>query len=277
MTARWFFSVDVEDPRDDLIGGNRYPPRVPLLTERYLDVLRRNGGRGTFFVVGKVARRHPGLIRSLVSEGHEIGLHSDVHVPLHRQDRRSFRDDLLRGLDSLEAAGAGRIRGYRAPCFSLTERTAWAYEVLRELSFGYSSSVLPARNPLNGWPGFGEAPRCVDGIVEIPVSLLPILRVPLGGLYFRVLPKAVIEKAIALRARGGASVLTYHHPYDADPDQPFPHPHFARWSIYGLLMRRGRGAMLRRLELAGKHGFRFERYDAYAAKLKRALSLEVGT
>ena len=269
MTARWYFSVDLEDPRDDLRDGLRYPARVPALTKAYLDLLRRHGSQGTFFVVGKVARRHPDLIRTIVAQGHEIGCHSNTHVALDRLDSRSFREDLLRSLDALYAAGAQRVTGYRAPCFSLTEQTRWAYDELRELGFAYSSSVLPAANPIYGWPAFGQRPRRVEGIVELPVTLFPVVNVPIGGVYFRALPSKFVEMALAAKARKNESVFAYHHPYDTDPDQPFHHPRFARWSPAGLLMRRGRREVLPRLERAAKQGFRFQRYDTGASDWAR--------
>lgn len=274
MSRRWFFSVDVEDPRDSFADGDRFPERVPALTQAYLDLLRRHGGRGTFFFVGTVARRHPDLVRAIAAEGHEIGCHSDAHVPLDRQSRAAFRDDLMRNLEALDAVGVGPIRGYRAPCFSLTERTRWAYEVLAELGFVYSSSVVPARNPLYGWRGFGRAARRIEGVVELPVTLFPFPRVPLGGLYFRVLPRLLVARVLADHARKGEDVFGYHHPYDLDFDQPFPHPDFAHRSPYEILMRRGRREVLPRLELAARYGFRFERYDVAAADQARESAKE---
>jgi polysaccharide deacetylase family protein (PEP-CTERM system associated) len=264
VSGRYLFSLDLEDPRDALAGGERHPARVPPLTEAFLAFLRRHDGRGTFFTVGSVARRHPELLRAIAAAGHEIGCHSDAHLRLHQQDPRGFRDDLRRNLDAIDAAVAVPVRGYRAPCFSLTRNTRWAYEILAELGFTYSSSVLPARNPIGGWPGFGPAPRMIDGIIELPVTLLPWPRVPMGGVYFRALPRALLRRGLSACLRRGQPVLAYHHPYDIDTAQGFAHPDFARWSPPGLLMRMGRAQLLARLEMAAQLGFRFEAYDRYA-------------
>ena len=274
--ARYLFSVDVEDPRLDLPDGDRLPARVPTLVGAYLDFLRRNGGTGTFFFVGEVARRHPGLVARIAAEGHEIGCHSDSHVPLDRLGQARFRDDLRRNLDALRAAGAGEIKGYRAPCFSLTAGTGWAYEVLAGLGFAYSSSVLPARSPLYGNPRFGTGPRLIEGIVELPVTLLPfrILPVPVGGLYFRVLPRPILRRALA-RLRGrGETVAGYHHPYDIDTEQNFTHAGFRRWGAFDLLMRANRGSVLPRLEMAASLGFTFAGYGPYAAGVGERLRSE---
>jgi polysaccharide deacetylase family protein (PEP-CTERM system associated) len=274
--ATYLFSVDVEDPRLDLADGDRLPPRVPALVETYLDFLTRHGGRGSFFFVGEVARRHPELVARIAGEGHEIGCHSDRHVPLDRLGRARFRDDLERNLDALRAAGAGEIKGYRAPCFSLTAGTGWAYEALAELGFAYSSSVLPARSPLYGDPAFGTRPRLIDDVVELPVTLLPfrILPVPVGGLYFRVLPRPVLRRALASLRRRGEAVAGYHHPYDIDTEQSFTHAGFRRWGLFDLLMRSNRDAVLPRLEMAASMGFSFASYGSYARRVGEALRRE---
>jgi polysaccharide deacetylase family protein (PEP-CTERM system associated) len=270
----FLFSVDVEDPRLDLPGGERLPARVPALIDTYLDFLRRHEAKGTFFVVGEVARRHPEVVARIAAQGHEIGCHSDSHVPLERLGEASFRDDLKRNLDALGAAGAGRIEGYRAPCFSLTAGTGWAYERLAELGFTYSSSVLPARNPLYGDPGFGTLPRLIAGVVELPVTLLPfrLLPVPIGGLYFRVMPRPLLRRALAVRRRRGDWVASYHHPYDIDTEQRFTHAGFRRWSPFDLLMRANRKAVLPRLEMVRALGFSFAPYGPFARSAGEALA-----
>lgn len=272
--ALYLFSVDVEDPRLDLPGGDALPPRVPRMIDTFLEFLNRGAATGTFFVVGEVARRHPEVIRRIAAAGHELACHSDSHVPLDRQDKARFRDDLLRNLDSLRAAGAGEIAGYRSPCFSLTAETRWAYEVLAELGFLYSSSVLPARSPLYGWDGFGPSPRLVDGIVELPVTLLPLrlLKLPIGGVYFRVLPRPLLRWALGRRRRRGEPVLSYHHPYDIDTEQSFTHAGFRRWGLHDLLLRANRGAVMPRLEMARRMGFSFVPYGLHATRIRAALA-----
>jgi polysaccharide deacetylase family protein (PEP-CTERM system associated) len=270
----FLFSVDVEDVRLRVPGGERHPARVPELTGRYLDFLRRHGARGTFFVVGDVARAHPELVRRIAGEGHEVGCHSDAHLPLDEQDPARFRDDLCRCLEALRAAGVDDARGYRAPYFSLTRDTRWAYGVLAELGFAYSSSVLPARSPLRGWPGFGRVPRVVDGVVELPMTLLsaPFPPVPNGGgVYFRVLPWTLLRRSLRAHLRAGRPVLGYLHPYDVDTaPAPFAHPGFSRWSPGNRLMHANRRAMLPRLERVARLGFSFQPYAEYARAVRAA-------
>ncbi|HEY0043839.1 MAG TPA: polysaccharide deacetylase family protein [Allosphingosinicella sp.] len=274
---RFLFSLDVEDPRDQIPGGERLPDRVPALVERYLRFLDRHSGQGTFFFVGTVARRHPDLVRRVAAEGHEIACHSEAHVPLERQQPATFRADLLRNLEALDAAGAGSVRGYRAPCFSLTGATAWAYPILSELGFDYSSSVLPARNPLYGWPGFGAGPRLIEGVVELPMTLVSprLAPVPLGGgVYFRALPWAVLRRGFMAK-RAGEPVAGYLHPYDIDLEQErIAFPGFSRRGPFNWLMHFNRASVFPRLEKVARLGFRFAAYRGYADEARRALQGE---
>jgi polysaccharide deacetylase family protein (PEP-CTERM system associated) len=267
MSARFLFSVDLE------LSGLAAPAgeRAEGLTEAYLAFLDRHGAKGTFFVVGDAARACPGLVRRLAAAGHEIACHSDRHVPLDRQGPARFRDDVLRNLDALAAAGAADVRGYRAPCFSLTGRTAWAHEVLASLGFAYSSSVLPARSPLYGWRSFGAAPRLVAGVLELPVTLLPWRLLPLpmaGGVYFRILPAALLRAAFARRRRAGEAVLGYLHPYDIDEaGRRGGFEGVGRGSPAGWLLRARRASVLPRLECLLRSGFAIGRYRDHAEAL----------
>ena len=267
MSARYLFSVDLE------LSGLAAPAgeRAEALTDAYLAFLDRHGAKGTFFVVGDAARACPGLVRRIAAAGHEIACHSDRHVPLDRQGPATFRDDLLRNLDALAAAGAGEVRGYRAPCFSLTRRTAWAHEVLAGLGFVYSSSVLPAASPLYGWRGFGAAPRLVRGVLELPITLLPWRLLPLpmgGGVYFRILPAPLLRAAFARKRRAGETVLGYLHPYDIDEARPGGgFEGLGRASPAEWLLCARRGSVLPRLEILLGAGFAIGGYRDHAEAL----------
>lgn len=266
--------MDLEEARLQLAAGERHSSRVPALTHRYLDFLATHGAVGTFFTVGEVARAHPDLIRRIAAEGHEVACHSDRHVLVRHQKPTEFRDDLSRNLDALHAAGAKEVIGYRAPCFSLTQETEWVYPILAELGFAYSSSVLPARNPISGWAEFGSAPRLMQGVVELPMTLLPhrLLPVPMGGgVYFRVLPFTLLRAALRKRGRGGEPVLGYLHPYDIDTEQGFPHQGFSRRGLYQWLLRANRGAVFDRLDAVRRLGFTFTRYAEHAASVREQL------
>jgi polysaccharide deacetylase family protein (PEP-CTERM system associated) len=248
----FLFSIDLEDVRSMIPDGDRYAERVPANAERILALLERHGARCTFFTVGDVARRYPELLARIVAAGHEIACHGSDHVPLDRLGPQGFRDDLRRALDDLARAGAGAVRGFRAPVMSLTARTPWAHEVLAELGFHYSSSIVPAGSALYAWPDFPD--RCVrtaPGVWEIPVSVLGGRRgVPfLSGVYFRLLPFAVVQAAFRRTLRAGRPAAGYLHPYDVDTEQErFMHPELGDSHVLNRLMYWGRGHVCDRLE-----------------------------
>lgn len=262
----YLFSVDLEDPRDTAINGATYPDRVPHNTERLLALLQQQRAKTTFFVVGDIARRHPQLIRSIVSEGHEIACHTTSHVPLTQRTPEQFRADLEQNIALLQAAGAPDIRGFRAPIFSLTQATPWAYAVLKDLGIVYSSSVLPAPNPLYGWPEHGSAVRDHDGVLEIPLTLLPLLRVPVGGVYFRVLPRMLLTRWFAARRHQGTPVVGYLHPYDIDTDDArLTFAGFENKPLFNHLMYVGRGSVLAKLQAVLALGFEILPYAQWVA------------
>jgi polysaccharide deacetylase family protein (PEP-CTERM system associated) len=216
------FTLDVED-----YPGPDGAPRAPKVTYEILDFLDRQHATGTFFVVGVLAAEQPEVVREIAARGHEVGLHAWRHTALTEIDAVTFRDETKRGKELLEELSGTEVVGFRAPTFSLVPSTAWAIDVLAELGFRYSSSVLPAHSPLHGWPGQSRRPfTWPAGIDELPCPVtrpggIGRLANPyLGGVYFRVLPWNAIT--YGLRHADRREVLwLYAHPYDFDPGEPF--------------------------------------------------------
>ncbi|MCX6296994.1 MAG: polysaccharide deacetylase family protein, partial [Bacteroidetes bacterium] len=249
----FLFSVDLEDVRLRMQDGLSYKPRVEALVEKYLRFLNKHRSKATFFTVGDIPEHYPGLIKTIISEGHEIACHSNKHIPVTHQTKEDFKNDLLQNLENLSNAGATNIIGYRAPIYSITEKTSWAFDILSELGFKYSSSVLPAKNPLFGWEDFGEQPRMMnEKLFEIPVSVrgTNFLNVPFsGGVYFRVIPMMLIKKDFEKHFSKGQPVISYFHPYDIDTEQEsFMHPGINDSWFYNKLMYFNRKNMFGRLE-----------------------------
>jgi len=265
-------SVDLEDVRDWVKDGYSYREAVPENIRQYLEQFRRWNVRATFFVVGRVARRYPELIGEIIAAGHELACHGASHLQLDKLSEQDFHDDLQENLAALKDAGAEDIQGFRAPTFSLTKQMSWAYEVLADLGFSYSSSVLPAGNPLYGWPEFGKDVRKVSqGLWELPITLhdLPGLHVPIaGGVYFRVLPFLLTRWAIKRKISRGESVGTYFHPYDIDTRQErFMHPDLGDKKHLNMLMYIGRAQVLKRLESLHR-SFSFCSYEEEVSRLQ---------
>jgi hypothetical protein len=220
------------------------------MTHRFLEFIEERGITATVFVVGEIARSHPGLVRRVAEGGHELGLHGLRHVVLSEVGRARLSGELNEGRELLEQAAQVPVRGFRAPVFSLTPATEWAVEQIRAASFSYSSSVLPSANPLHGWPGAPREPcRWQNGLLELPVPVggAGRLSIPfLGGIYLRYVPPALARRF--LRGLGDAAVpWTYTHPYDIDPDEPFYVMPHAGWLTSRIVHTR-RGATLARLE-----------------------------
>jgi len=200
--------------------------RVGYSTNRVLDLFAAKGVQGTFFVLGWIAERHPGLVHRIVAEGHELASHGYDHTRIHQFTAEQFRADVIKTKAILEEIGGVQVRGYRAPSYSINGKNLWALDVLQETGHVYSSSIYPIRHDLYGMP---EAPRFPfrfrpDGILEIPVTTVSLAsrNFPCGGGgYFRLLPyplfKWALQRVNEVDKRSG---LFYFHPWEVDPQQP---------------------------------------------------------
>ncbi|MGN6516069.1 MAG: XrtA system polysaccharide deacetylase [Rhizomicrobium sp.] len=227
-------SIDVEDyfqveafngviRRSDWDGA---PIRVDRNTARILDMLSEAGVCGTFFILGWVAERFPDLVKRIAAEGHEIASHGYNHQRADGQSQAEFRDDVRRAKDLLENITGTVVRGYRAPTFSVNRRNWWAYEVLSECGYEYSSSVYPIKHDLYGMTDVPRTPfkPTAAPIIEIPMATVRLFGKNLpcsGGGYFRLLPYS-LNKA-ALRYANGVEkqpCIFYCHPWEFDAGQP---------------------------------------------------------
>jgi len=270
----FLFSVDVEDDRIVSGQGNNFSGRVPGNVDRYLEFLKKYQMTSTFFVLGNIARRYPELLRKIEDQEHEIACHSDQHIPLDEMDEVSFKLDLEKNREAIREAGIDieKVKGFRAPCLSLMESSSWAYKILAECGFSYSSSVLPAKNPHYGWAGFPEEASLREGAVwEIPISLsgFPVLNVPFaGGVYFRALPFFMIASLFKKFYRRSKPVTAYFHPYDIDTEQQKnAFPEFAHKPFFNWLMYHNRKSMFKRLENIVEGGAKIIRYDEFVSCL----------
>ncbi len=213
------FTLDVEDYTTD---GSQ--PRALDTTRRILSFLADRTIRGTFFVVGKFAESNEPLLGEIARGGHELALHGYDHLPLTETDADTFRREVGDIRKRMEDVVNRPVIGFRAPTFSLVPTTQWVTDVLAELGFEYSSSVLPARSPLYGWPDRPRTPhRWPSGLLELPCPVAavgPLTNPYLGGIYFRVLPWAAVRYGLG-RAHDDEVLWAYCHPYDFDPGEPF--------------------------------------------------------
>ena len=236
-------SVDVEDyfhvsAFETCIGRDqwdRLPLRVEQNTSRILELFAEAGVKATFFMLGWVAERAPGLVREIVHEGHELASHGYEHVRVSRQNRHQFAEDVRRTKRLLEDLGGTEVLGYRAASYSINRDNLWALDVLREEGHRYSSSIYPIRHDLYGMPQAPRFPFRVggeDGIVEVPITTARVAgrRFPGGGGgYFRLLPYRFYRRMLMGVNRGdGEPGVFYFHPWEIDPEQPRQHQAPAR-------------------------------------------------
>ena len=200
--------------------------RVGDSTRRVLELLDKHHVRATFFVLGYVARKLPGLIRDIEARGHEIGVHGHDHRLLTQLTPDEFEADLVEALDAIRRCGIEQdILGFRAPSFSITDATRWALEILERHGIRYDSSIFPIGfHPDYGIPDAPLAPyKLTDHLMEFPLSCAELLgrRLPCsGGGYFRLLPYWYTRFCIRRCNRQGRPVVFYLHPWELDPGQP---------------------------------------------------------
>ena len=213
------------DPKD----WDGYPRRVENNTNRLLELLAERETHATFFILGWVAERCPGLVRQIHGAGHAIGCHGYSHQAIYRGSREDFRRDVRRGKTVLEDLVSVAVTSYRAPSYSITTKTIWALELLGEEGFEYDSSIYPIVHDLYGIPGASRFPylRPLKGgkkIKEFPPSTVRFfgMNFPVaGGGYLRLLPYHITSWAIRrINEVENQPAMIYLHPWEIDPDQP---------------------------------------------------------
>lgn len=204
-----------------------FESRVVASTHRILNALEAASVRGTFFVLGYVAERHPELVRAIQAAGHEIGCHSYWHRLVYRQTPKEFRADLRQARDLLQDITGVSVTAYRAPSFSITRRNLWALDILIEEGFRFDSSIYPTYHDRYGIAGAPPQPhqiaRPAGTLWEFPMAIYRRFGYPLpigGGGYFRLYPYALTRHGLGAINREGRPFVVYIHPWELDPEQP---------------------------------------------------------
>jgi polysaccharide deacetylase family protein (PEP-CTERM system associated) len=254
-------TIDVEDwyhPElvRDFLGASsdkregRGEGRLPEIVPTILDLLSRYRVKITFFILGECASKFPSVIRRIHEEGHEIGCHGMSHRMLGDLGEEGFRRELddFRSLMK-EILGDVRIKGFRAPTFSLNRETKWALPALRDCGYLYDSSIFPRKlfwNPLYGLDGTPRYPYRISfedpgredpgsSLWEFPAAVERVAGFDLpvsGGFYLRVLPAPLFRWGLKRISRKGPFYV-YLHPWECDEKTPrMPLPFLARSATY---------------------------------------------
>ncbi|MFB6150390.1 MAG: polysaccharide deacetylase family protein [Haloarculaceae archaeon] len=189
--------------------------------ERLCDAFESAGAAGTWFTVGDIAEDYPSVLGRVADGGHEIASHTHTHQHLSELDAPDRRFELVRSKERLEAATGADVDGFRAPSFDLADDH---FAELADAGYEYDSSVVPCRS-IPGWYG-GEFDTCrpspatdVDpgappGFREVPVAVMPRLRLPLTGTWIRFFGVNYTLAGMYWLARRGVPPVLYVHPWE---------------------------------------------------------------
>ena len=242
-------SIDVEDYYHVSAFEKVSPPsswagresRVERNTDLVLEILDESSVKATFFILGWVAERFPHISKKIAQQGHEIASHGYMHQRVALQDRETYRQDIRHSKALLEDQVGTAVLGYRAPSYSITRQTDWAFDELLEAGYQYDSSIFPMQHDFYGipdWPRFPgyavkgdarweakESPARRDrAIREIPITTLRLGKKNLpiaGGGYFRLLPYALTRWGLSrINQKEQQPFVFYLHPWEFDPEQP---------------------------------------------------------
>lgn len=216
-------------------GKNERKFRTPFSMPLILNLLKEFDTKATFFIVGELAERYRNTIKEIFDEGHEVAFHSYDHKPLRENSPEQLETEIERFNNLLMSITGERCIGFRAPSFSLDNKTLWALAVLEEMGILYDSSVFPAWTPLYGVssapvrpykPSKGDLTvEDIDGkLWEFPLTVYSLLglRIPAaGGFYLRFTPR-IVQKAVKKTNKRGSPAVIYVHNWELDPETPKP-------------------------------------------------------
>ena len=158
-----YFHIEAGHGVIDKATWDDWPSRVEAGVDLLLRLYAEAGRVGTFFVLGRVAERHPAMVRRIAEAGHEIASHGYHHDRLHRLTPDAFRAELEDSRKLLQDHSGQRVVGYRAPTFSVMPETRWAIDQLAEAGYEYDASIFPVRHPAYGVPTAPLTPFVVRG------------------------------------------------------------------------------------------------------------------
>ncbi len=222
-------SIDFEDwhqlvhRRVGASGWERPGPALRRQTDAMLALLEELEVKATFFILGMAARAYPDLIERLAATDHEIGCHGDQHRPVHAQTPAEFGADLRAARSTIEQLTGRAPMGYRAPAFSITRASEWAYEVLAAEGFAYDASAHDTPAMRDRPEGANDAPHSLElpagaALWEFPVAVWQTRAgsVPIGGAsYWALLPRGLVLHGLA---HAGPLAGLYLHPHELDPE-----------------------------------------------------------
>jgi len=183
--------------------------------------------KATFFILGWLSKRLPGLVREIYAQGHEVASHGYYHKLCSQQSHEEMKKDLNDSKKLLEDIIGSPVVGYRAPSFAIDNEIL---KVIEDCGFYYDSSFnsfgfhdrygrisLPQRNKK------GISIKISNNFFELPISNIKIGKHVLpwgGGGYFRMIPFQIFKMGVQSVLKEKSAFLFYTHPWEIDPEQP---------------------------------------------------------
>lgn len=242
------FTVDVED-WFHILGHPAVPTmdrwddlesRIEKNLNVLLELFSATGTKSTFFWLGWAAERNKKLVKTCLEEGHEIASHGYEHLLATESNKKKFKADILRSKRVLEDITGLPVYGFRAAGFSITGKTQWALETIREVGFKYDSSVFPKKHGHGGMFCPNLAPYIIStgygALVECPLSIVDIAGKRFsffGGGDLRLAPLWLIRWGVRNVQSHNRPLIIFVHPREIDPDHPKLPLGFRRgWGCY---------------------------------------------
>ena len=219
----WYHLLDNDSTKTES-EWIKYEVRIHKNTDRILEILEKTNTKATFLVVGWIAEKYPEVVKKIVDSGYEIGSHTYMHQLVHQMGANVFEDDLDRSLKTLEDVSGQKVKYFRAPGFSITENTKWAFEIMAKYGIEIDCSMFPGHHAHGGFPSVKSAVPSIlsyNGITlkEFPINYVKVFGKNIvfsGGGYFRLFPYNITQKWTS----DSEYLMSYLHPRDFDSTQP---------------------------------------------------------
>ncbi len=219
----WFHILDNKSTKTEKQWLN-YESRIHRNMEIIFEIIDKKKLTPTFFIVGWIAEKYPEIIQEITNRGIEIGSHTHLHQLIYENDKNTFYKDVEKSIKTLEDCSGKKVRSFRAPGFSITEKNKWAFDILYELGIEIDSSIFPAKRSHGGISSYDtKYPSLISYngvyIKEFPINYYSLLNSKIifsGGGYFRLMPYNLIKQL----TYKSDYIMSYFHPRDFDFEQP---------------------------------------------------------
>lgn len=251
--------------------------------DEYIALLERHGIKATLFAMCPAAEQLQDKIKKYLKAGHTLALHGEEHIAPMTMSGEQFVRHIGAAKEKLEKMFGTRIRGYRAPFFSLDNRRL---EMLKEMGFDYDSSRLAfqKRNyagqiDVEGFEKLSEGAYKRSGFYEFGVSCQRFMGIPVplsGGGYVRLGNWGFVLTMLAEYLQKSDYYVFYLHPFELSRHKV---PHVPRLKLHdqwylsvGLHTYRYKiEAIIRLLKKKGYEFVTFEQMADYYENNKTAL------